>query len=138
MQFFTLSVTRLIGMAAIACTAIVLPAGAAIASAGPAATAGSPASGANPVRPVTVYVISGYPGARTVTPVNTATGKPGRAIKVGGGASAVAITPNGKTAYVANGVNGTGDTVIPIETATNKAEPAVARGGMPYSIVFAP
>ena len=80
---------------------------------------------------MTAYVVSGYPGTRTVTPINTATGKPGKAITVGGGASAIAITPNGKTAYVANGVNGTGDTVIPIDTATNKPGKAITVGAAP-------
>ena len=135
MQFHTFSGTRLTGMAAITCTAILLPAAA---SAGLAATAGSPASGANPVRSVTAYVISGYPGTRTVTPINTATGKPGNAIKVGGGASAIAITPNGKIAYVANGVNGTGDTVIPIDTATNKPGKAIMVGKGPGPIAITP
>jgi hypothetical protein len=36
----------------------------------------------------------------TVTPVSTATGRPGKAIRVGGGIDAIAITPNGKTAFV--------------------------------------
>ena len=43
------------------------------------------------------------PGATTVTPVATATNTPGRPIKIGGGfpqAVAIAITPDGKTAYV--------------------------------------
>ena len=53
----------------------------------------------------------------TVTPIRTATNKAGKAIKVGSGPKAIAITPNGKTAYVAS----TGsDTVTPIRTATNK------------------
>ena len=53
-----------------------------------------------------------------MTPINTATGKPGKAIKVGGGRHAIAITPDGKTAYVANSGSGT---VTPIRTATNTA-----------------
>jgi YVTN family beta-propeller protein len=67
---------------------------------------------------VTAYVISGYPGIRTVTPIDTATGKPGKAIKVGNASAAIAITPDGKTAYVVSTLS---DTVTPIQTATNKA-----------------
>ena len=137
MQFHTFSGTRLIGIAAITCTAILLPA-AAIASASPAATAGSPASEENPVRLVTAYVISGYPGTRTVTPINTATGKPGNAITVGGGASAIAITPNGKTAYVANVAYGGTGTVTPIRTATNTALKAITVGAEPWPIAITP
>ena len=48
--------------------------------------------------PVTAYVASR--AARTVTPIRTATGKPGKAIRVGKFPFAIAITPNGKTAYV--------------------------------------
>ena len=37
-----------------------------------------------------------------MTPIRTATNKAGKAIKVGGRPVAIAITPNGKTAYVVN------------------------------------
>jgi YVTN family beta-propeller protein len=52
-----------------------------------------------------------------VTPITTATNKPGQPIMVGPGPQAIAITPNGKTAYVASYFSGT---VTPITTATNK------------------
>ena len=70
--------------AAIACTAILLPA-AALASAGSAATAGSPASAATPSRPVTAYVILNGAAAGTVTPINTVTNKAGKPIHLKGG-----------------------------------------------------
>jgi DNA-binding beta-propeller fold protein YncE len=54
----------------------------------------------------------------TVTPVSTATNRPGKAIKVGEGVDDIAITPNGKTAYVASFNAGT---VTPIRIATNTA-----------------
>ena len=57
-----------------------------------------------------------------MTPVSTATNSPGEAITVGKGPQSIAITPNGKTAYVVNFGGGTagGDTVTPISTATGK------------------
>jgi YVTN family beta-propeller protein len=95
---------RRLAAAAITCTAILLPAAAlpaaalpaaALASAGgPAATAGSPASRARQAHPVTAYVTNS--GSDTVTPIDTATGKAGKAIKVGKGPAAIAIAPNGR------------------------------------------
>ena len=116
--------------AAITCTAILLPA-AALASAGPAATAASPASAARPAHPVTAYVAS-FAG---VTPINTATNKAGTPIKAGSGPFAIAITPDGKTAYVANADSGT---VTPIRTATNKALKAIKVGVGPTDIAITP
>ena len=40
--------------------------------------------------------------SNTVTPIAVATNKAGMAIKVGHKPDAIAITPNGKTVYVAN------------------------------------
>jgi len=56
----------------------------------------------------------------TVTPISTATNKPGKPIRVGSSTNAIAITPDGKTAYVAS-PEGPGRTVVAISTATNKA-----------------
>jgi DNA-binding beta-propeller fold protein YncE len=53
-----------------------------------------------------------------VTPVSTATNRPGKAIRVGQGIDVIAITPNGTTAYVASFNAGT---VTPIRLATNTA-----------------
>ena len=66
---------------------------------------------------------------------SAATNKAGKPIKVGGLPSAVAITPNGKTAYVSN--NGSG-TVTPISTATNTADKAIKAGTGPYAIAITP
>jgi DNA-binding beta-propeller fold protein YncE len=95
-------------------------------SAGAAGTAvRAPAVQGRPV-PVTAYVASR--AARTVTPINTATGKPGKAIKVGKFPYAIVITPNGKTAYVASRAAGT---VTPIRTATGKPGKAIRVGPGP-------
>jgi hypothetical protein len=55
-----------------------------------------------------------------VTPISAATNKVGRAIKVGNYPFDIAITPDGKTAYVA-----TSSGVTPINTATNTADKAI-------------
>ena len=70
-----------------------------------------------------------------MTPINTATGKAGKAIKVGSYPFNIAITPNGKTAYAVNDVSGT---VTPIRTATNTALKAVRAGKGPYAIAITP
>jgi hypothetical protein len=61
----------------------------------------------------------------TVTPVSTATGRPGKAIRVGNGIDAIVITPNGKTAYAASFNVGT---VTPIRVATNTAGKPIGVG----------
>ena len=84
----------------------------------------------------------------TVVPINTTTNTPGTPIRVVGGPNAptiadnfgkIAITPDGKTAYVT-----TGSTVTPINTATNKPGTPIhfagpARGpGIGAQIVITP
>ena len=69
---------------------------------------------ASRAHPATVYVANIESG--TVTPIRAATNKAGKAITVGGFPGYIAITPNGKTAYVSNG-----STVTAIRTATNTA-----------------
>jgi YVTN family beta-propeller protein len=69
-------------------------------------------SNLNPVHPPPGW----KPPADTVRPVNLVTSTPGKPIKVGSNPYAIAITPDGKTAYVANANSGT---VTPIATATN-------------------
>ncbi len=54
----------------------------------------------------------------TVTPINTATNKPGTPIHVGRHPRYIAITPDGRTVYVYSPAAGT---VTPIRTATNTA-----------------
>ncbi len=76
----------------------------------------------------------------TVTPINTATNTAGTPIPIGtgpagGGPATIAITPDGKTAYVTDGGN---FGVTPIDTATNTADPSISVGGGPAAIVMAP
>ena len=70
-----------------------------------------------------------------MTPVNTATNTAGKPITVGKGPRYIAITPNGKTAYVVNSVS---DTVTPINTAANKASKAIKVGSDPGPIAITP
>jgi hyaluronoglucosaminidase len=43
----------------------------------------------------------------TVTPITVATGRPGGAIRAGHGPQALAVTPDGRTLYVADILGGT-------------------------------
>ena len=114
---------------AISRAAILVPA--ALALAGCAAGAGGLAAAARPARPVTAYVVN-Y-NSDTVTPIPTATNTALKPVKTGyGGPDAIAITPNGKTAYIANGAGGgdqmSADTVTPIRTSTNTALKPIKTG----------
>jgi YVTN family beta-propeller protein len=100
--------------------------------AGTASLGNPPAAQARQVLAVTAYVLNG--GA--VTPINTATNKPGTAIPTGGSSFAMVITPNGKKVYV-NGFNG-GGTVLPISTATNKAGTAIVVARVPDALAVTP
>jgi YVTN family beta-propeller protein len=82
------------------------------------------------------YVTSGA----GVTPIHTATGTAGMTIKAGNGPSAIAITPDGQTAYVANDGTGQspGRTVTPIDTATGTALKAIQVGLRPVAIAITP
>ena len=82
---------------------------------------------------VTDYGTGTTPG--TVTPISVATGAAASAITVGIGPSAVAVTPDGTTAYVTD----TGsDAVTPIVTATNKAGTPIGVGSKPDAIAITP
>src|SRR6516162_2675815 len=70
----------------------------------------------------TAYVTN--PGSGTVTPIRTATNTALPPVKTGPGPVRIAITPDGKTAYV---VNSSG-TVTPIRTATNTSLPPIKVG----------
>jgi YVTN family beta-propeller protein len=70
-----------------------------------------------------------------VTPIRTATNTALKAIKVGSFPFAIAITPDGKTAYVANADSGT---VTPIRTATRKPGKAIKVGTDPSAIAITP
>ena len=75
----------------------------------------------------TAYVTSNL----GVTPINTATNKPGTLIKIPGGD--IAITPNGKTAYVTSSLG-----VTPINIATNKPGKLIKVAGGAGLIVITP
>jgi YVTN family beta-propeller protein len=62
----------------------------------------------------------------TVTPMVAASGRTGTPIRVGSRPATIAITPDGKTAYVTNGGS---DTVTPIDTRTQTARAAIRVGG---------
>jgi DNA-binding beta-propeller fold protein YncE len=76
----------------------------------------------------------------TVTPIDTATDRSGPLIHAGastGDGAAIAITPDGRTAYY---VDTDGNTVVPIDTATGTVEPAVTlpAGTYPDAIAITP
>jgi YVTN family beta-propeller protein len=81
-----------------------------------AATSGQ-ASGTSKGPPVTVYVIADS----AVVAIRAATGVPGRKIPAGTVPVAVAVTPDGKTAYVAATTFRGYEMVTPIDTAANTA-----------------
>ena len=94
------------------------------------------ANGAGPVAgPETAYVVSF--GAGTVTPIDVATGRAGTPIQVEITARAMAITPDGKTAYVVNEDVG-GGTVTPIDLATGRAGTPIQVGNAPDAIAITP
>jgi YVTN family beta-propeller protein len=83
-------------------------------------------------------------GDGTVTPIDLTTGTPGTAIAVGAPQpdffpplepNGVAITPNGRTAFVTNYVDGT---VVPIDTRTDVAGAPIHVGGHPTGIAVMP
>jgi YVTN family beta-propeller protein len=71
----------------------------------------------------------------TVIPLRTRTGRLGPPIRVGHDPVAMAITPDGKTVYVANEHSGT---VTPIRTATDTALRPIRVGGMPGAVAITP
>ena len=79
-----------------------------------------------------------------MTPISTATNKPGKPITVSNPASSppgqIAITPNGKTAYVViTAIVGAGSVgVVPIQTATNTAGKPIPVGFFPFHIALTP
>ncbi|MGO9189749.1 MAG: YncE family protein, partial [Streptosporangiaceae bacterium] len=56
-------------------------------------------------------------------------------IPVGHNPRAIAVTPDGKTAYVSNGDDGT---VTPIRTASNTAGAPIPAGSGPFDIAITP
>ena len=84
----------------------------------------------------TVYALSDPGRGRgSVTPIDTATGRALPAIMVGHQPSAIAITPNGQTAYVSNTAD---NTITPISVATNTAHRPITVGQQPTAIAVTP
>jgi YVTN family beta-propeller protein len=84
----------------------------------------------------TVYVVHQHgQGTGTVVPISAATNEPGTPIKVGLAPDFIAMTPDGKTAYVANGFSGT---VTPITTATGTPGKPIKVGPQPDFIAITP
>jgi YVTN family beta-propeller protein len=71
----------------------------------------------------------------TVTPISTATNRAGKPIKVGLSPGGIAITPDGKTAYVANRISGT---ITPIATATGTPGTPINVGRVPGAMAITP
>ena len=82
--------------------------------------------------PSTHWPHRGWPGS------GTATNQAGEPIAVGSGPLAIAITPDGATAYVADFGGGTGHTVTPIDTATGTAGKPIKVGPGPIGIAITP
>jgi YVTN family beta-propeller protein len=72
---------------------------------------------------------------KQVVPVDTSTNTAGSPIAVGSNPWEIAITPDGTTAYVANGGD---NTVTPIDTATNAPETAISLGRSPFGVAITP
>jgi YVTN family beta-propeller protein len=70
-----------------------------------------------------------------VTPIDTATNHAGTPINVGAGPNGIAITPDGRTAYVANFDS---DTVTLIDTATNTPATTLTGFDRPSAIAITP
>ena len=70
-----------------------------------------------------------------MTPIDTATNTAGRGDRGRQRPDAVAITPDGKTAYVANFSSGS---VTPIDTATNTPGTAIPVGTDPVGVAITP
>jgi YVTN family beta-propeller protein len=70
-----------------------------------------------------------------VTPISTITNTAGKRIRVSKGATGIAITPDGKTAYVTN--SSIAGTVTPITTATNTPGKPIKVGRRPFALVIA-
>jgi YVTN family beta-propeller protein len=83
--------------------------------------------------PATVYAADLIGGG--VTPVDGPANTVGASIAAGAFADGVAFTPDGRTAFVTNGVN---DTVTPVDVATNKPGTAIDVGGWAYAVAVAP
>jgi YVTN family beta-propeller protein len=82
-----------------------------------------------------VYAADDLGRAATVTPIDTATNTPGAPVKAGNGLQAIAITPDGKTAYVASFYPAA---VTPITLATGRPGKPISVGRFPAAIAITP
>jgi DNA-binding beta-propeller fold protein YncE len=73
--------------------------------------------------------------ARTLTQIRTETNKPRLVIPLPFAAFGMAVTPNGKTAYVSDWND---DTVIPVSTGNGTLGPPIKVGKQPYQILITP
>lgn len=90
----------------------------------------------SPTRPV-AYVTN-Y-ADDTITPIDLATGRAEKPMKAGPGPAGIAVTPNGKWAYVTDaGSSPLGDTVTPINLATGKPAKTIRVGAGPQGIAITP
>src|SRR5215472_9118817 len=92
----------------------------------------APARALTAPRQPTAFVVN---SGGTVTPIGLTTRRAGKPIKVGANPQAIAITPDGGTAYVANyGSN----SVTPINTSTRRAGAPIPVGKQPRAIAITP
>jgi len=86
----------------------------------------------------TLYVDGGFGGSNRgfIVPVSTATGAGGRPILASGQPGVMAFTPNGMTLYVLPSGHPGPQDIIPVNTATNTAGPAIHTGLSPDAIAI--
>ncbi len=82
-------------------------------------------------------IVAGQTGSigHTVTPIDLTTKRALAPIAVGNAPVAVAISPDGTSAYVANANSGS---VTPIAVATDSAQPSIGVAGAPQAIAISP
>ncbi|HXZ73875.1 MAG TPA: alkaline phosphatase family protein, partial [Streptosporangiaceae bacterium] len=104
------------------------------AAAGPTAARAqtAPARALTAPRHPTAFVVN---SGGTVTPIGLTTHRAGKPIKVGANPQAIAITPDGSTAFVANYGS---DTVTPIRTVSRRAGTPIPVGKQPRAIAITP
>ena len=133
------------GAAAVAVVAIAIPAANGAfrnASAGPRTAAPFTVPKVPSVPTGTAYVITS--GAGTVTPIDLASNTAGKPIDVLGEPVAMAVTPDGRTAYVASGATNSGrgatsdQTVTPIDLTTDTAGKPIILPDPADAIAIAP
>ncbi|MGH3222221.1 MAG: hypothetical protein ACRDPY_26600 [Streptosporangiaceae bacterium] len=95
----------------------------------------TPRVGPSVTTPIAYVADSGGGTGDTVTPIDLATGTPGHPITVGNYPEGIAITPDGKTAYVTDFNQGS---VTPIHLATGAPGPPITVGKEPEGIAITP